>query len=180
MSAVQNFVPHYTVADYALWKGDWELWEGYAVAMTPSPFGRHQRLVTRISRLLGNALESVNCSAETLLELDWIVAEDTVVRPDIMVVCGPPPERYLESVPALVVEVLSESTRQHDWNYKRQLYQREGVAFYLIVDPESRSIHVDAKQPDGTYSSTQPDSVLELGLCSDCEIRFAFESLFRR
>jgi len=28
---------HYTYDDYALWQGDWELFEGIAVAMTPAP-----------------------------------------------------------------------------------------------------------------------------------------------
>ena len=33
------YKPRYTVDDYESWAGDWELWQGTAIAMTPSPFG---------------------------------------------------------------------------------------------------------------------------------------------
>ena len=48
MSNSIKFAPPYTIADYRLWKGDWELWNGIAIAMTPSPFGRHQALVASL------------------------------------------------------------------------------------------------------------------------------------
>ena len=34
MSAL-DYLKHYTYADYKLCKGDWELYEGYLVAMSP-------------------------------------------------------------------------------------------------------------------------------------------------
>jgi hypothetical protein len=42
MSSVRKFIPRYTVADYRQWQGDWELLDGVAVSVTPSPFGIHQ------------------------------------------------------------------------------------------------------------------------------------------
>ena len=42
MRTASKYDPHYTVADYEQWSGDWELWKGTAVAMTPSPFGKLQ------------------------------------------------------------------------------------------------------------------------------------------
>ena len=41
MSIAPKYQPHYTVDDYQHWEGDWELWNGVAVAMAPSPFGPH-------------------------------------------------------------------------------------------------------------------------------------------
>ena len=141
MSPALKFAPHYTLKDYAQWKGDWELWEGLAVAMSPSPFGRHQTALTRLSHAFRDAVTDSNCHAETIVELDWIIAEDTVVRPDVMIVCGDPPEKHMHETPALVAEILSDTTRQNDLTYKRQLYHRQGVEAYLIVDPAGENNH---------------------------------------
>ena len=180
MNAAVKFVPHYTVDDYALWKGDWELWEGIAVAMSPSPFGVHQGVVTRLSRLIGVDIEAVQCDAEVIIELDWIISSVTVVRPDIMVVCGPPPERHLEQTPTLVAEVLSDSTRQNDLNFKRQLYRRLGVGIYLIVDPASQSVEVDRRQSDGSYLAEIAAVDLAMQLCDDCHIHIPTAKVFHR
>tara|TARA_R110002072_G_scaffold172205_1_gene326120 strand:- start:20650 stop:21306 length:657 start_codon:yes stop_codon:yes gene_type:complete len=179
MSSAYEFSPHYTASDYQHWEGDWELWEGIAIAMSPSPFGRHQSLVSRIARLLGNAVEVIDCNAEALVELDWIVSDDTVVRPDVMVVCGDPPERHLEKAPAVAVEVLSESTRRNDLGYKRQLYHQHGIAAYLIVDPQEKTVVLDRRQDDGGYQTENLNDSVAFRVCDDCEIKFSVETLFR-
>ena len=48
--------------------------------MTPSLLGIHQGVVTRMSRVLGNAIEAEGCDAEPFVELDWIISDDTIVR----------------------------------------------------------------------------------------------------
>lgn len=179
MSSAYEFSPHYTASDYQHWEGDWELWEGIAIAMSPSPFGRHQSLVSRIARLLGNAVEEIDCNAEALVELDWIVSDDTVVRPDVMVVCGDPPERHLEKAPAVAVEVLSESTRRNDLGYKRQLYHQHGIAAYLIVDPQEKTVVLERRQDDGGYQTENLNDSVAFRVCDDCEIKFSVETLFR-
>ncbi len=119
--------PHYTLADYAQWQGDWELWNGLPVAMTPSSFGNHQQTLTRLARLLGNELERVGCDCEVLVGLDWVVSNDTVVRPDLVMVCNGVPARHLQTPPALVAEILSVSTATRDRTFKRDLYASQSV-----------------------------------------------------
>ncbi len=34
---------HYTYDDYKLWKGDWELFDGIAVSMSPAPMRKYQK-----------------------------------------------------------------------------------------------------------------------------------------
>gem|GEM_PF-3546515 len=87
MSTAPQYTPHYTVDDYQLWEGDWELWNGVAVAMTPSPFGRHGTVLGRITTALTNAIDVAGCDANVIVEVDWIISTDTVVRPDLSVVC---------------------------------------------------------------------------------------------
>ena len=121
MSASPKYLPHYTFADYASWQGDWELWYGLPVAMTPSPFGRHQWLAGQIMRQFLNSLDA-NCGdCFVLMETDWIVADDIVVRPDVVIVCGAFPERHTVEPPRLIVEVLSPSTEEKDRTAKREL-----------------------------------------------------------
>ncbi len=179
MSNALQYSPHYTVVDYQHWKGDWELWEGIAIAMSPSPFGRHQTLLSRIAREIGNALDASGCSAEALVELDWIVTHDTVVRPDVMVVCGAPPQRHLEHAPAIAVEVLSDSTRNNDLGYKRKLYQQQGLAAYIIIDPQDQTIMVDRRHSDGNYQTETANESVTLKVCDDCAIEFSIKTLFR-
>ncbi len=179
MSNALQYAPQYTVSDYQHWKGDWELWEGVAIAMSPSPLGRHQTLVSRIATLLANAIEKSSCKAEMLVELDWIVSDDTVVRPDVIVVCGEPPERHLEHAPAIAVEVLSDSTRMNDLGYKRKLYQQHGLAAYIIIDPQDQAVTLDRRQSDGSYQTNSLTEAVTLEICADCTLLFSIETLFR-
>ncbi len=100
MSAASKYAPRYTIEDYRLWQGDWEIWDGIAIAMTPSPFGTHQAILVALVSELRAALREEGCEATALVELDWIVSKETVVRPDVIVVCGAAPEQHLEQARA--------------------------------------------------------------------------------
>ena len=106
MSTARKYQPHYTVEDYRQWVGDWELWYGTAVAMSPSPFGPHERAVTALTCQIQNSIRTKFCDCCVYAGLDWIVQSDTVVRPDVMVVCGDQPERHLEKTPMLTIKLI--------------------------------------------------------------------------
>ena len=178
MSAAIKYAPRYTIEDYRLWQGDWELWDGIAIAMTPSPFGRHQAILVALVSELRAALREGGCEATALVELDWIVSNETVVRPDVIVVCGAAPEKHLEQAPALIAEILSPSTRQNDLTYKRDLYASQGVGTYLIVDPDAKTIEQLSLRHDGNYESVDASTRLEVTLCGHCAIGVDLESLF--
>ena len=139
MDLAKKYPPRYTYEDYKIWEGDWELIDGLPYAMDPSHFGKHQRIVSELVCQLGDQLES--CSERYFIypSLDWIVSEDTVVRPDIMVVCREI-EEYLRETPDLVVEVVSPSTIQKDEKLKYELYEREGVKVYVLVYPDLKKV----------------------------------------
>ena len=178
MSAAIKFAPHYTIENYRLWKGDWELWAGFAIAMTPSPSGRHQEIVASLLTAFRVVIEQRRCHATALAELDWIVSNDTVVRPDLIVICGGVPDQHLESPPDLVVEVLSPSTRRNDLTYKRELYQTQGVRTYLIVDPDAKTIQQLTLSPGGMYESTETYSAIKVTVCGDCELEIQSSKIF--
>lgn len=166
--ALPRYIPHYTVEDYAHWEGRWELWSGVPVAMSPSACKRHQKIASELHFLLKNALKTHGCSdCDIYYELDWIVAPDTVYRPDIVVVCGDHPSRHLETTPIFVAEILSPSTRQRDLIYKRESYAQLGVRYYAVIDPEENSVELLAL--DGQHYRTAADST-RLALHPECEI----------
>ena len=179
MSTAPRYTPHYTVADYQNWEGDWELWKGVAVSMSPSPFGRHSVVSSRLIQRFSNALDSQACHAVVLNEIDWIVSNDTVIRPDVIVLFGGVPERHVETTPAIVVEIVSEATRNRDLRYKRDLYREQQVCNYVIVDPESETIEVDLLRNSGEFESIAVTDSIELLLCDECRIELRYEDIFR-
>lgn len=172
MSTAPKYRPHYTVADYQLWEGDWELWYGTAVSMSPSPFGPHERAVSKIVAQLDTSISTSNCACAVYAGLDWIVQNDTVVRPDVMLVCGEQPERHLERPPALVVEVLSPSSAEKDLTAKRQLYEQQQVEHYLLIDVAKQTISWLALR-NGSYvemPEQSPQQTLQIALANGCVV----------
>ncbi len=180
MTALQKFRPQYTLKDYQGWEGDWELWAGTPVSMSPGPFGRHQTVAANLMYELRKELERVGFNAEVLYELDWIVSDDTVVRPDLVIICGRGPDQHLMSPPAIVAEVISASTEQRDRTYKRDLYREQDVEAYLLVDPEREKMEVDRKDSRGVWITESVTNPITLRLCQDCKIKVNPSTLFGR
>lgn len=134
MRVAKRFIPHYTIEDYKRWEGDWELIEGIPVAMSPSPGFTHQRISSLIHWQLMNLLKECR-ECIVLYEIDWIIKEDTVVRPDIVVLCKKPSGEYITEPPLMIFEIVSEQTAFKDEGIKFKIYEEEGVPFYLLVYP---------------------------------------------
>ena len=168
-------LPHYVYQDYIQWEGQWELIEGIPYAMTPSPNFRHQRISQNIAQVLGEALrEYQHCQA--VLPVDWKVSEDTILQPDNMVICYTPTGNFLTKAPSLIFEVLSPASAEKDRRTKFSIYEREGVAFYCIVDPEDKIAKIYALHENGRYvkqlDATDEQFSFGLGKCK-IEIDFA-------
>lgn len=141
MGHAKKILPHYTYEDWILWEGKWELIEGFPIAMSPAPLPRHQQVAASLRAELVFALKKCNhCFAYD--PIDYKVAGDTILVPDVLVVCGEIKKPFLEFPPALVVEVFSKSTALRDRNTKYSIYEEQGVKYYLIVDIERQIIEV--------------------------------------
>ncbi len=157
---------HYTYSDYLTWPDDvrYELIDGVAYLMAPAPTLEHQDIAGEIYRQLANALEGKPCRpyvAPVDVRLpkgnEADEAVDTVVQPDVIVVCdqGKLDRRGVRGAPDFVVEVLSPSTAFHDHKRKREVYERAGVKEYWLVDPVERTIHIYRLDENGRYG--KPD-----------------------
>lgn len=169
---------HYTVEDYQRWEGDWELIGGMPYAMTPSPFYDHQYINGKIFRQLDEQLDACSkCYA--VIEMDVTLSDDTVVRPDTMVICYEP-EKKLTKAPNIVFEVISRSTAKKDEILKFNLYQSEGVEYYVLVYPEDRKAKL-YRLIDFKYRKIADFANENYCFALDgCEINFDFSFIWRR
>ncbi len=174
----QIFKPErYTYQDYLLWKGDWELVNGYPYAMAPSPNRTHQwfskKFTMQVSKEIDKA--SLKCNCEAYYELDWVIDENSVVRPDCMIVCGNFTEDFLRFAPALIVEISSRKTKLRDRNTKYNLYELQGVIYYVIADTEKRSVEI-FELFNGKYI---PKSDTQFQLMPECVIDFDISGIWQ-
>jgi len=128
--------PLYTHVNYLEWDGRWELIDGIAYAMSPAPYPKHQRIVVQAWRELSKNLDCQNCMVY-VSPIDWKVDESTVVQPDVAIFCEETLRQYFSKKPPLIIEVLSKSTALKDVTTKFSLYEKEGVKYYIIIEPES-------------------------------------------
>jgi Uma2 family endonuclease len=128
----------YTWDDYRTWPDDqrWEIVGGRAFAMSPSPSVRHQEIQMRLSVALFTYLRGKSCRVYTA-PIDVKLSDMNVVQPDLVVVCRPEQLKrtHVEGAPALVVEILSESTAVHDRSVKMRVYAMHGVPEVWLVTP---------------------------------------------
>ncbi len=169
-------IPQYSYSDYENWKGDWELIDGYPFAMSPSATGKHQFVAAKILHKIMNKLEENPCYNNCFVysELDWIIDTLNVVRPDIAVVCGKKVEKFIEAPPALIVEILSESSHYRDRIVKKELYEYNNVKYYLIADPESKTVETFELINNKYQTTTMKEFVLN----ENCKIFLGFEGIW--
>lgn len=170
-------MPHYTYDDYLHWKGDWELIHGIPYAMAPAPTVEHQHISNKIARYLTEALDPCqHCHA--LLPVDWKIADDTVVQPDNLVICFPPKGTYITKTPTLIFEILSKSSAQKDQTTKYRIYEKEGVKYYIIVDPVERIAKV-FQRVSGKFQKLMgaTDETVSFDI-NDGSIQFDFGKIF--
>lgn len=137
-----EWLPHYTRSDYEQWKGEWELINGLPYAMSPSPNFKHQKLGSRFVFLLMEQLQQLDasCNCQVIYELDWVINDFTIVRPDVMIICDVIPDDFLRTPPVFILEIFSPATRLKDRNLKFRLYEEHGVKYYFMADPEKNSL----------------------------------------
>ena len=148
MEAALKLDDYFTYADYCTWEDGerWELIDGVAYAMAPAPSEGHQSVSRDILGQLYIFLRGKQCkvfAAPFDVRLNADGADDTVVQPDILVVCDSSKldGKGVVGAPDFVVEILSPSSLQHDLMTKFRLYMRSGVREYWIVDPASKTVN---------------------------------------
>ena len=173
--AVEREKGHFTYTDYVGWDDSvrYELIEGIPYMMT-APTWIHQSVSASLITQIHSFLYGKPCkvfAAPFDVRLNAAENDDTVVQPDLVVVC----DRSKLSgsgclgAPDMVVEILSPSNARYDIFVKFQQYQKAGVKEYWIVDPERRIVTVfvleNGKYVADTYGDTDTVPVFVLEGC---------------
>ncbi len=159
----------YTYADYLTWRFDHmvEIIKGKLFKMSPAPDRVHQETVGNLYGLLWTYFRNKQCKVYTApfdvrLPVPPGIAEpekiDTVVQPDICVVCDPKKldTKGCQGAPDWIVEILSNSTAQKDLHDKFEIYQFAGVREYWIIHPYEQTVLVYSRNDkSGLYELTR-------------------------
>ena len=180
----ENQDQRFTYGDYLTWPDEerWEIINGIAYAMTPAPSVQHQRMLGELFRQLSNFFIEKPCEvffAPFDVRLPQGEEEDaaieSVVQPDLVVVCDPTKldKKGCKGAPDLVVEIVSPSTVQKDLKQKLALYEKVGVKEYWILHPEDKTIMIfkpDFNERFGRPEILTPEEPLKTSLFEELVI----------
>lgn len=125
--------------------------------VTAHPVTRHQQLVGRLWFEIELYLRAHPNTGQAFgVPLDVVLSPYDVVAPDLILIADDQADiltdMNVQGPPALVVEVLSPSTRKRDTGIKRRLFDRAGVREYWIVDGKMNRIEIHRRQAGGSLA----------------------------
>jgi Uma2 family endonuclease len=150
---------HYTYADYKKWElsGNerYELIYGKAypvrhdtIHAMAGPSAYHQSILMELAKqiavyLTGKPYKVYPAPFDVRLFYAEDESDDTVVQPDISVICDEKKrgKEGCRGAPDLVIEILSPSNSAIEMEQKFHLYREAGVREYWVVDPEHKNIY---------------------------------------
>lgn len=175
----------YTYADLLSWDDNtrYELYDGKPVSLA-SPSDVHQLILGELYLQFGTYLRGKKCRAY-LSPFDVRIFEefgdapedvDTVLQPDLLIVCDPGKvdRRGVHGAPDMVVEILSPATARYDQLVKFNLYRRAGVREYWIVDPDAKVVSVFTLE-NGRYQAAAygAETSVPVIVLEGCQINMA-------
>ena len=177
MNALKQ-VEYYTINDiYNLPDGQRaELIDGQMYMMA-APDTMHQRLVMVLSNSIFNYIQSKKGACEVFPApfAVFLNADNEIyLEPDISVVCDKSKlaDEGCKGAPDWIIEIVSPSSRQLDYNRKLLKYGTAGVREYWIVDPMKQRITVYNFEYDTVEEYSFSDKI-KAGIYEDLEIDFS-------
>jgi len=137
-------------------RDDYELIEGRKF-MSPSPFKRHGKVVGRLMFSIGTYAFINRLGSAFADNFDVNLPDGNILRPDFIFIGAANDKIVFDNedenfhgVPDMVAEIFSHSTMKRDIGIKKDIYERNGVKEYWIINPWSESIEVHLLR-DGKY-----------------------------
>jgi len=157
---------YYTYQDYLSWKFKErvELFKGVIAKMSPAPNRKHQELSLILIRIIDQHLLKSKCKVyHAPFDVRLPVSNkngkvDTVVQPDICVVCNLDilDDQGCNGAPSLVIEILSPGNSIREMKDKFELYEQSQIPEYWIVDPHKESVFIYSLNADKQYVGSRP------------------------
>jgi Uma2 family endonuclease len=127
----------------------YELLDG-RIVMTPPAGWTHGTVGNRIGVRLGQHVQARGLGIVLDASAGYELPSGDTLEPDVSFVSTarfgsrPPrtPNQFLRMPPTLAIEILSPSTARRDQTEKKDIYARNGVDEYWIVDPAKKTVTV--------------------------------------
>ncbi len=152
----------YTYKDYLSWRFPErvELILGKIFKMSPAPSRYHQKVSRRLFRFIDQYYIEEQCELYSA-PFDVVLLKgekSTVVQPDLCVVCDKSKltKQGCEGAPNLIVEILSPGNTRREMKEKFELYEKNGVQEYWMVDLGNKSIIVYTYNEKKKYVGSKP------------------------
>ncbi len=177
----------YTYADYLMWKikDRVEILKGKIFKMSPAPAIPHQSISFNLSGLLFMYFYNKPCKVFAS-PFDVVLKnkdgkEDTVVQPDLCVVCDP--EKLADGkrclgAPDLIIEILSPGNSKKELKNKYELYQEAGVREYWLVHPQDEYVIINVLE-NNQYRALPPFVDKEVTSVIFPDLSLQTEDIFR-
>ena len=142
----------YSYADYLEWQMDEmvELIKGRVFrSAAAAPRRIHQKISGKVFNQLFNFLEGKSCEVyEAPFDVRLPIKSkknkdiDTVVQPDICVVCDKNKLDELGCIgaPDLIIEILSPGNNKKELKHKYEVYEESGVSEYWVIHPYEQTV----------------------------------------
>ncbi len=135
-----NYVPYLPPK-----KKDYEIIEGVKV-MAPNPIWEHGLVNSGLVAIFRSYCRKNNCGKVFGDNMDiHFPDEKNIFKPDLSVFKDRSIFKHgkkIYGVPDLIVEILSTSTANRDFGIKKDIYEKNGVKEYWIVNHKDKSVHV--------------------------------------
>ncbi len=161
-----------------------ELLDGHIVREPPAGW-RHGVIGARLIAMLDDHVRSNDLGIVVDSSAGYDLPTGDTVEPDGSYIAAdriasapmPPPSGFFTVVPSIAIETKSQATAHRDRTEKKNIYEKNGVAEYWIVDPDAREVQVFTLRNGSyarprTYRKTLLSSVLPT-LTIDIEDLFA-------
>jgi hypothetical protein len=177
----------YTYADYLMWKikDRVEILKGKIFKMSPAPAISHQSISFNLSGLLFMYFYDKPCKVFAS-PFDVVLKnkngkEDTVVQPDLCIVCDP--EKLADGkrclgAPDLIIEILSPGNSKKELKNKYELYQEAGVREYWLVHPQDEYVIINVLE-NNQYRALPPFVDKEVTSVIFPDLSLQTEDIFR-
>ena len=177
----------YTYADYLMWKikDRVEILRGKIFKMSPAPAISHQSISFNLSGLFFMYFHNKPCKAFAS-PFDVVLKnkdgkEDTVVQPDLCVVCDPEKladGKRCQGAPDLIIEILSPGNSKKELKNKYELYQEAGVREYWLVHPQDEYVIINVLE-NNQYRALPPFVDKEVTSVIFPDLSLQTEDIFR-
>lgn len=167
-----------TQADYKS-----EYYQGQIYALAGGTI-RHSQIAINVIIGLSNALADKPCQVfNSDLRLN-VQPNGLYTYPDVIVICGKvellPGRQDTVTNPILIVEVLSEFTRDYDMTFKFELYRAlPTLAHYVLVDSDKAFVHYFRKLGDGQWLMQEWTHLTDVIDLSPLEVQLTLSQFYR-